>query len=112
MVNNCGKGLCEYFFFLFFRCVCVLGCMVFDGKFCLNDISFFIIILKRRFKFRVFSCLSRLLSYFIIWRRWINIVVFDYDYNLKFIYFVDVDGNDIKKVFLNGIGMKVILKGM
>lgn len=83
-----------------------------DGKSCLNDTSLLIITSKRRFKFRASSRLSRPPSYSTIWRRRINIVAFDYDYNSKLIYFADADGNDIKKVFLNGTGMKVILKGM
>ena len=83
-----------------------------DGKSCLNDTSFLVVSGKRKIEFRPASPLTRPPSYSTITRRRSNIAALDIDYESELIYFADANRKDIKAIFLNGTGMKIVIKGM
>jgi len=89
----------------------VSGQLAPDGMSCLNDSSFLIISGKKKIGFSAISPLRRPPAYSTITRRRSSVVDLDIDYDSKLIYFADAK-KDIKSVFLNGTGMKVIVSGM
>lgn len=96
---------------LCFRCVCVSGLVASDGMSCLNDSSFLVVSGKKKIGFSAISPLRRPPEFSTITRRRSSVVDLDVDYDSKLIYFADAK-KDIKSVFLNGTGMKVVVHGM
>ena len=94
-----------------FRCVCVSGLVASDGMSCLNDSSFLVVSGKKKIGFSAISPLRRPPAFSTITRRRSSVVDLDVDYDSKLIYFADAK-KDIKSVFLNGTGLKVVVSGM
>ena len=79
---------------------------------CLNDSSFLVITGKKKIGFLATSPLRRPPAFSTITRRRSNVVALDFDFDGKLIYFADANRRDIKAIFLNGTGMRVIVSGM
>lgn len=87
------------------------GLVASDGMSCLNDSSFLVVSGKKKIGFSAISPLRRPPEFSTITRRRSSVVDLDVDYDSKLIYFADAK-KDIKSVFLNGTGMKVVVNGM
>ena len=82
-----------------------------DGMSCLNDSSFLVISGKKKIGFSAISLLRRPPAFSTITQRRSSVVDLDFDYDSKIVYFADAK-KDIKSVFLNGTGMRVVVGGM
>ena len=83
-----------------------------DGMSCLNDSSFLIITGQKKIGFSAIGPLRRPPAFSTITRRRNNVVALDFDYDAQVIYFADAKRKDIKAIFLNGTGLRVVVSGM